>query len=327
MSELSKGGNGSDVVSVSGKDVSIQLLQDVYHSLTGKTEHLQRFFFDPHVVKAEDFKNLHTLIQQALEQYYCLDLVDSFLVRYVGGRSERFSGFGRFSAQAFNRSLCVEEVQIDYDFLIHLPQSKEAKPYKISIRLRSTLATLQDARDRSASNSEIDMLLRFTQVTAHFEVQYVDIAVARALEAHFEDWYRSIAKVRSGFSRFCSKVSGFVDILIRVLSIFSAAIVLLVLFSGSVDGQEAQFSAIVASIAVLAVVRVATFPLGDIAERWLKGLSPQSSLLLSSADQDLVDARNKSVGVIVVKVFLNAFFSIGCGVAAALLGWWIGIGS
>lgn len=114
-------------------EVSLQVYQQVYNDLTGKSEHLRRLWLDPHVITASDLEQLHQRLEQCAEQYRMLASHVQVSVTYNNQESERFSSFEKFVRTGLERNNPTEEVELVYDFLLELPKVQEAKPYRIEL--------------------------------------------------------------------------------------------------------------------------------------------------------------------------------------------------
>ena len=163
------------VLSGTGQEVSFQLFQDIYSSLTGRQEKLDRNYFDRHHLRLNDFINLHSQLAQLIEQYQCKMSQCSVVVRYSDGRSESFSSFDRFKLQIGTRNECVENVELSYEFLIVLPKTKEPRTYKVDIFALSHIGVKERLEQRDASEVERRVNEDFTKISTRVEINYTDI--------------------------------------------------------------------------------------------------------------------------------------------------------
>jgi hypothetical protein len=309
----------------SGNEISFQAAQDLYYTLTGRSERINNFYYDHHCPSFEDFEQLHAIVEQAIEQYDCKISNLLITVRYSNGKSEKFSGIERFRTQALNRRNATEEVEFQYDFLIVLPKTQEAKPYKVIVSLRSTLATIQATRARVNGDQELDIMLRLAPATARLVIEYIDLAVARTFEAHIDEWYKSLRKIGRRANWLSAKLAGTAEVIIRSIALLFCAAALIIIVRDDVGEPREMFAAIVMSVAVLSVVRIVVFPVSHKVERWLRLVSNQCAIILSESDKALVDAYLKSPFMTWGKVVLQAALAIAYGLVAAALGAWIGL--
>jgi hypothetical protein len=82
----------------SGHEVSMQVIQDLYNKLTGKSEKLTRTFRLNHTTTYEDICQLNTKITQLYEQYNIKGHNCTITLFHVNDSAERFSSFEKFQS-------------------------------------------------------------------------------------------------------------------------------------------------------------------------------------------------------------------------------------
>ncbi len=120
--------------------VSIQVLQNIYHELTGKTEEVSKSYNAPFQVVHGDFEQLNHRVSQVCEQYNIRAANCSITIYYVNDTQETFSSFEKFRAFNAGSTSPVESVLINYNFLILLPKLNQPQSYTLSIRVASRIA-------------------------------------------------------------------------------------------------------------------------------------------------------------------------------------------
>lgn len=123
--------------------VSLQVVQNIYNELTGKSEDVSKTYDDPHQIQYEDFEQLNYRIRQCCEQYNIASINCSVKVYYINDTQETFSSFERFKHFNSGSSSSVESVFIKYNFLIILPQLNQPQSYTLSVRAASRIAIQQ----------------------------------------------------------------------------------------------------------------------------------------------------------------------------------------
>ena len=181
--------------------LSLQVFQDVYNQITGKRESINRLFFEPHHIRIPNLEALHYEMKRATEQWIDAESSCTVSVRFVDGSRCTHSGFNRFRIDCPNSNHATEDLEIEYDFLVLLPKTSEAKPYKVTLHLRSTLGVMSRLTERGVSETERAMFYEFSSGTARLDISYVDLAVARNLEATVENWYKSLPQTKKRGSR------------------------------------------------------------------------------------------------------------------------------
>jgi hypothetical protein len=194
--------------------VSIQVLQNIYHELTGKTEEVSKSYSQAFHVVANDFKQLNHKISQVCEQYNIKAANCSINVFYVNDTKDTFSSFDRF--QAFNTGAiaAVESVLFTYNFLIILPRLSEPQSYTVSIRIASPAAIQRKMNEGMFELPKVFKLMG--PRTAVVTVKYVDYAVARSMINTIDEWFMALSHSRSGwFMQFMRKHSHYFPALAR----------------------------------------------------------------------------------------------------------------
>ena len=120
--------------------VSLQLLQNIYHELTGKTEDVSKSYNESFQIVHADFDQLHHRIAQCIEQYNIKANNCSVKVYYINDTQETFSSLDRFKHFNAGSSSSVESVLIMYNFLIILPKLNQPQSYTLSVRTASRIS-------------------------------------------------------------------------------------------------------------------------------------------------------------------------------------------
>lgn len=180
------------------RSVSIQVLQDIYHELTGKSEEVSKSYDDAFHVVANNLKQLNYRISQTMEQYRVCSENCSVNVFYVNDTKDTFSSFNRFEAFNAGSSSSVESVLITYNFLLLLPKIQQPQSYTVSVRIASPVAIQRKMSDDFFQVPKILRLMGGPR-TAVVSVKYVDYAVARTLLNTIDEWFQALPKSHSGF--------------------------------------------------------------------------------------------------------------------------------
>lgn len=310
----------TDLVVGTESQVSVQVFQDVYYSLTGKSERLTKLFYDCHDISIDEIKNLHHVIEQTLEQYEIVASNCFVVVRYADSRSERFSGFSRFETQCSSRSCPTEDVAIEYDFAIALPKTREARPYKLRVGLRSTLGVLKKFEIRNSSDFERRMFFEYDNATARLDLEYVDLAVARNLEAQVETWYGDLKKRNlNSLQKWAGRMKGIAATLMRVMALTLAAALSVAWFSPELTSEIQLFHALSATVASFLALNLLTFHGANAVSKWLGRITEVSVVRLSKADNACMSEREKSTAFLLFRSLGIALLTILTGLITTYL--------
>lgn len=174
-------------------EISIQVMQQIYHELTGKTEDVSRSYTDAFQIERADLEQLHHRLQQTLEQFDVKAQNCGFKIYYVDDRSQSCSSFERFHTFSGNSTSAVESLFITYDFLLLLPKLSTVQPYTLTVRLASRIAIEKKMR-RDLPFHYPKILRIMGGRTAVVTVKHVDYVVARTLLNAMDEWFQTLNK-------------------------------------------------------------------------------------------------------------------------------------
>jgi len=171
----------------------MQVVQDIYNELTGKSEKLTKIFDINHKANFEDIGQLHSKILQLYEQYNIVSKNCSVTVYYIDDGKDQFSSFERFQLLDRSSTSPVENIRLVYNFLIVLPKTDRPQSYEIEVDIHSRAAL------RKRAQSEMGRTKIFFQTfrqTGQVDIEYVDYTVARNFRVAIEGWFNSLEKVK-----------------------------------------------------------------------------------------------------------------------------------
>lgn len=312
-----------------GGEPSLQQIQSIYHSITGKTESINRLFFDFHIIRIEDFDHLHSLIEQTLEQYDCKGLVFNGIVRYADGKSDRFSSFEKLKSFGSSRGYATVEIELEYNFLIKPPQYQEFKPYTLTIGCRNGIGILESFKLQRATDAEQRMYFDFQSGTARLELEYVDLAVARTFEACIEDWYHAIQKQSdSWLVKLGKKSSPYIGVAIQINMFVAASICMYYLFSARDFGQGNYnfiFRFITVNFFIFFSLLCISMPIRVLVEKSLSRAKVQPVIIFTARDSLLFLDYNKNSLRPIWTILISQSISIISGLVVAFLAGYMGI--
>ncbi len=306
--------------------VSIQVLQGIYHELTGKTEDVSKSYSEPFQTSLSDFEQLNYRITQCCEQYNVKAENCSVKVFYVNDTQETFSSFERFAAFNIGTTSAVESVLVTYNLLIILPKADKPQSYTLSVRLASRIAVERQMRDQMPFH--IPKVLRsMGNRTAVVNVKYVDYAVARSLLNTVDQWFDGLSKAEtSRLWSYLTKRSHLLPIVSRYV-VGGAVAYLIYSASGRFIPSEATLHHLAvfslwAFVGIFAAYRLAHH-LGSAAEDSLDRWSQLSYLSLTAGDRNLIreaSKANKSNSIAAAVKFVGALLvSLAAKIVVSLI--------
>lgn len=317
------GGSGNDIqVDVGGGNtVSMQTVQHIYNEITGRTERLSKSYSDGHMTSFEDLKQLDIKIKQLYEQYNIVSNNTSVTLFHVDDQKQVFSSFERF--ELFDRTTLspVENISIEYNFLIILPQARKPQSYKIEINIHSRAAIQQRAEEEQGFTRRF-LLDLVADKTANFEIEYIDYTVARTFQGAIDNWFKGLKQTKQNKAiGWLKKHTEHFSFTFRFIS---TAVFFLVCanwylskFAEPDAGIELLFIAASATFGGLFFINAATGKLGSVCENAVNRLRPNSYIKLTRGDEITIERmlgscrKNRLIATVsvVLTIVLNVFSS------------------
>lgn len=308
--------------------ISFQLAQDFYNEITGKSESLRELNNDPFILKLNDVEQLYHMLIQSTEQYNIVSFHETYIVNYVDNSSERHSSLERLKLHNGTKGAAVAEFIASYNILIILPKTKRPQEYKITVRLASRVAKIEEVREQlSAMPFEIPIFQLEAANAVLFSIDYVDSSVANALMSVLKSWFNTVDKNPISLSiKRLRRFSQFVPIVTKYGLLFLVCYLSWQLSDTYLEvNADIKTTTLFTLLSILCAYLSTRFGVyaGTRAELALDTIYEQSYISFSGADDNFV--KNSSVKIRSSKI--KALFSlvgtiavgIGCSVIANLL--------
>ena len=195
LSNHHMGEDDGEVVLSNGHKVPMQVLQQMYKDVTGRSERMTRQFTCNHRTRFEDLENINTKIEQLLEQYHVAEKSCTVSFFHTNDSTDRYSSFDRARGVEMASLSPLENVQIEYNFLIVLPLARKPQAYKVVIDVTSRAALADKMRDKS--NFQLRFFSAFGDQTGAVLIEYIDYAVARNLMEAIAQWFGGLGPVNT----------------------------------------------------------------------------------------------------------------------------------
>ncbi len=307
----------------------MQVLQEVYNEITGKTEKLSRNFRANHNVTIGDLIQLNTKIEQLYEQYNIVNNNCSVKVFHIDDCNDQFSSFERFKLYDSSKMSPIENVRLEYNFLIILPKIGRPQPYKLEIDINSRVAT------KLRAETEVGMPRRmigiFGRRTAHVELEYIDYTVARNFMVAIDQWFSALPNNPS--SKIMEILQDKSEHLSFIFRISTAVFILWYLLSNKVEllGKTPTlnqlFSASVIGFGAVYILSSIAAKLGSICEQEIDTFQPISYLQINRGDSEAIHKFKKNNRNSLLKAFATIALAILVNLASTWLSSYIGIGT
>lgn len=321
--------DGSTVELGGGQLVSMKAVQQIYSEITGRTESLERQYKINHSIDFDDLCQLDAKITQLHEQYNIVSKNCSVTLFHLDDQKQTFSSFERF--KLFDRTTLspVENVRIEYNFLIVLPQMRKPQSYEIEVNIHSRAAMMKRANgDVGLRNT---MFYEFLSPnTAHMEIKYVDYTVARNFQGAIDGWFKALPEQESGWLlKPLKKLTGYYIFAFRLLLVTAFLVTCYVHFSAAlaklVFSQTALFQAATITFGGMLLMSIVSGKIGSIAAEAVKRVQCKSYVNLTRGDEIAFKGLCTSNRLSWLKVIGSVVVAVGVKVLAAYLVALIGI--
>jgi len=294
-----------------------KIAQALYHAVTGKTERMTRRFNDCYNVKFSDLEQLNAKFFQMCTQWHVLEQNSNITLYHLDENKEVFSSLERMRKYDQSQTSPVESVSFIFNVLIACPNGTKPQPYRITVRVLSTITLL----NRMQNNMPPSSIIRFfTEGPIVVDVEYVDYVVARNMVSTFQSWVdeiqiseknRYVEKLQK-YSHWFARVSGALMVILASYASFQMTEKYLSTDSG--DLLLAKF--LIFSLAFVASASILGNWLGRLLESAIDSIRPLSYIRLNVGDERLITkftSRNTRswllASVTFLLVSLNAIFN------------------
>lgn len=313
------------------KDDSHAIAQAIYHSVTGKTEKITRSFSENYHITMSDIEQLHQKCTQMCSQWNVLGANENITVRHVDDNSQVFSSLDRFRIYDKSQTSAIEAILYEFNVLLAIPSSQKPQPYKITVKIISSLAVME----KMEMNAAPPRLLRlFGEGPITIEVDYVDYVVARNIMSTVESWVGQIKqskknKILKPFqenSHWIPRISSAILLCLAMLMAYFAAGK--ILFTDSNGNQLlAQFLVATAGFSIVSLI-IGTW-LGRFVENLVDRIQELSFIDLNVGDARIKEKCEKGNGkkyfwMLVTFIYLTAH-GLFCSIAGTFFYEKIGI--
>jgi hypothetical protein len=316
----------NDIVNIADRPISMKVIQSIYNEITGKTEKTGRSLSDDHDIDLGALRQLNHKMNQMLEQYNVVGRNCSVSLYHVDDCKNQYSSFKRFELYDSSSMSPCENVALEYNFLIVLPETKQPQSYKITINLHSRVALKQKAEGEHGIHRRIIRLV--ARGTGRYDIEYVDYTVARNFQTAIDQWYSSVVKNKeSKFVKFFQDRSEHFDSIFRILTVGILSFAFMknaTNLIGETPTFQSLFLAGTFCFSSMYLLGMIAYKLGSFAERSIDGHQAISGLRLNEGDkkafENFGNSNSKSINGAVLSTALVITINVFSTYLAAALG-------
>lgn len=305
--------------------INYQLAQEFYKEISGRSERMEKVFTTNFILELNCIRNLHQKSMQLLAQYNTAHINCFYDAEYVDGSREKWSSFERFELHAPTKDVAISELNIQYKFLIILPQLKRPQEYIVNLRFMSKTAKAQEiTKETEGFPYDIPLVALMGLHTARISISYVDYSVATALMSVTEKWVSGLNIVKSKSKITFLQRNLYIPRILTMLVIFGSSFYFIYRFSlliGSTYGTDFQHLCLLLSVALFVIIF--SFRLSDFiyakAQTILNSFFDISYINLSKADTRIAEQEEDRISKTIVNSIFTALGTLILGVIASVI--------
>jgi hypothetical protein len=304
-----------------GQVVSMKAVQQIYSEITGRTESLERTYKNHHSIGFDDLCQLDAKITQLQEQYNIVSKNCSVTLFHLDDQKQTFSSFERF--KLFDRTTLspVENVRLEYNFLIVLPQMRKPQSYEVEINVHSRAAMVKRANGDVGMRNTMFYEF-FSPNTAHLEIEYVDYTVARNFQGAIDGWFKALPEQESGWLLTpLKKLTGYYIFAFRMTLVTAFLVSCYAYFSDALarlaPSDVVFYRAAVVTFGGMLLMSIVSGKLGSVAADAIKRVQCKSYVNLTRGDEIAFKSMSASNRRSWLKAIASVVIAIGVKVLAA----------
>lgn len=302
----------------------MKLVQSIYNEITGKTETISKRLKRAHEIWVADITQLDIKINQLCEQYNIVSKNCSVVIYHIDDCKEQFSSFERFNFYDSSSMSPCENIRLEYNFLILLPNTKQPQNYSIKIHLSSRVGINKKSQSEHGTPRRFFRVMS-SSVTGHIEVEYIDYTVARNFMVTIQDWYSSISKNKTPkfftFLQDYSEHFPFIFQLTTIITLMWSFHIKAESFISAAPSLNSLFSGAITAFGTIYLSALFALRMGYIFEEAIDSYQPISFININRGDAVAIrefQSSNK-------KYLLKLFFSLAGAVFINVLSSYITI--
>lgn len=176
------------------------ILQNIYHTVTGKTENLSKDLHGSVIINADDIDHLYAMINDQRCLYDNeFDPTVTVVVKHATERSVTYSSWARFKALSVGDHEITSEITIKMEFVLRLPQTQGPQRCVVSINLDSSLPLIRKRNDESMDYEQFGFFVFISREwrAVKVSIDFVDFLVAKSFSGVVEEWFSRLRRTKT----------------------------------------------------------------------------------------------------------------------------------
>jgi len=177
--------------------LTFQEYQSIYSEITQKDEHLTKHYCKAFNINKSHISHLKQLLDDILRQYHVISQNTNITVYQEDNVKKNYSSIENFLTIE-TTAKATEQIVIEYDLLIMVPNIEKKQSYKIIIRILSDISVF----NKTIGNLPIELLDLIEKNNIEIKIDYIDYTIAKSIANAFEEWVNDISSKNNKFLSF-----------------------------------------------------------------------------------------------------------------------------
>ncbi len=202
-----------------------EVVKTVFRYLFSKENSLIELYPNPIIVRIKDIEELSNKIRQKVSQYDVHGASFDALATFENMKSEQYGSWDRFLNDEWSSPDVLDQLLLNWRFMIKFPNSERPASYVISVRLSSSLKPQHVIQAIFSKDPEDVDKIELELVPMSCRVDFVDPLLSQELMNIVSDWNKGrpspeyIFPIMKKFKRHSAKIAAFVRYSVPALSV------------------------------------------------------------------------------------------------------------
>lgn len=318
MSEIILSDTNSPSPHNNSREMTFQEYQSVYSELTKKTENLERKYQKTFQLNKTHLAHLHDVLKDTFSQYSIIDLNTNLVVYQSDKTKKQYSSIEHF-LKVSTLTKAIENIDLEFNLLIQLPNIQQKQNYKISISLVSDLIAFENIR----MNIPVEFADLIEKNNISIKIDYVDYIIAKSILHSFDGWVDDISLRDSKLITFLSGWRNSIATSVRYSIVLISLLLIYFKVPAYISVQNPNMQILVKYLLMSAILFYIADKTGlflrNFIVRNLAYLQNFSTIVLTPEDEkNLADYQRKTIYRI-ISIFTTVALTIIYGVISSVI--------
>ncbi|MEV9616731.1 hypothetical protein [Aliarcobacter butzleri] len=298
--------------------LTFQEYQAIYSEITQKNEHLTKHYTKAFKLNKTHISHLKQLIDDILRQYNVISINTNISVYQSDNVKKHYSSIENFLT-IDTTAKATEQIVIEYDLLIQVPNIEKKQSYKIVIKILSDVIAFSDAMNKLP----IELLDMIEKNNIEIKIDYIDYTIAKSIINTFDEWVTDISDKNNKFLSFIENQKKSFAFAIKNLIIFFSFMIVYTFIPKyiSIANTDMQLFTkfIIVSIGLIYLSNKIASVFSIFIRTSLSFLQNFSSIELTPEDKKNIDIYESKKKSKVILFFITILLTLIYGVISSLI--------